>query len=73
MDSNGYVIVEAGATELLATYVQIPGEHASTELGADLASKFTTQRFKVVSGSPELHKEVGGAWKRWDSAKTEWV
>lgn len=72
---NGIVTVELDGAELVATFHAT--EEANTFMdfttSADLASKFTTTRFKVEAGKPDLLKEIDGAWKRWDPASNNYV
>ena len=73
--SNGFVTVELDGAELVATYHSTPEANTFVDLttSADLASKFTTQRFKVETGKPDLLKEINGAWMRWDPAMNNYV
>lgn len=66
--SNGFVSVELDGAELIATYHVIAEADVDVDLEAspDLASKFKRVRFRVEAGKPDLYKEIGGAWKRWD-------
>jgi len=72
---NGFVTVEVDGAELLATYHATPEANTFKDLtgSPDLASKFTTTRFKVEVGKPDLLKEINGAWKRWDPASNDYV
>ncbi|MBL9103853.1 MAG: alkaline phosphatase D family protein [Myxococcales bacterium] len=65
---NGFVTVELDGSELVATYHTIAEPDVDVDLEADpeLASKFSTVRFRVEAGKKDLYKEIGGAWKRWD-------
>lgn len=73
--TNGLVTVELDGAELVATYHVIAEANTFIDLttSADLASKFTTERFKVEVGKPDLLKEINGAWKRWDPASNDYV
>jgi len=72
---NGFVTVELDGAELVATYHATEEANTFVDLttSADLASKFTTERFKVEVGKPDLLKEINGAWKRWDPASNDYV
>jgi len=72
---NGFVTVELDGVEMLTTYHAIDEANIFVDLtkSADLASKFTTTRFKVETGKPDLLKEINGAWKRWDPATNSYV
>ena len=72
---NGFVTVEVDGAELLATYHATPEANTFEDLttSPDLASKFTTTRFKVEVGKADLLKEINGAWKRWDPASNNYV
>lgn len=72
---NGFVTVEVDGAELLATYHATPEANTFEDLttSPNLASKFTTTRFKVEVGKADLLKEINGAWKRWDPASNDYV
>lgn len=72
---NGFVTVEVDGVELVATYHAIEEANTFMDLtaSADLASKFSTTRFKVEAGKRDLLKEINGAWKRWDPASNDYV
>ena len=52
---NGFVTVELDGVEMVTTYHAIDEANIFVDLtkSADLASKFTTTRFKVEAGKPE--------------------
>jgi alkaline phosphatase D len=51
-DSHGFLVVELGAEEAMATFHLIPGAHAETDYGsrptADLTGKFVQRKFRVT-------------------------
>jgi len=65
---NGFATVELDGSELIATFHAIAEADVDVDLedAPDLAGKFFKQRFRVAAGTPDLFKEVGGEWKRWD-------
>ncbi|HMI84626.1 MAG TPA: alkaline phosphatase D family protein [Polyangiaceae bacterium] len=53
-DSHGFLVVELGAEEAIATFHLIAGTNAETDYGtrpADLPAKFAQRKFRVASGS----------------------
>jgi alkaline phosphatase D len=75
-DRYGYVLVEAGATSLEATYHQLALEYLLTDYGErlpELLAAFETERFRVNAGERELYRDFGGEWRRWDRATMTWV
>lgn len=66
--NNGFATIELDGSELIATFHAISEPDVDVDLESDtnLASKFTTVRFRVEAGKPDLYKEVAGQWKRWD-------
>jgi alkaline phosphatase D len=74
--SHGYVVVEAGPKEFVATMHLIPGNQAGNDFTGQEASlaKFIKQlSFKTLAGESELYQQIDGAWKKWDPTKLEWV
>jgi alkaline phosphatase D len=75
-DANGYVVVEAGATELIATYHLIPTLKAKADFTGNESTfeqGITTVRFKTVAGENNLYRDFDGTWKRWDQATVTYV
>jgi alkaline phosphatase D len=74
-NKHGYVVIEAGADELVATYHMIDAKHAQTDLGtgSGLTTHFEQQRFRVKSGTHALDAEIDGAWQQWSKATMTWV
>jgi alkaline phosphatase D len=75
-DKNGFIIVEAGSTELVATYHMIPSNDAQIDYTADvsgLESKVSKARFKTVAGENNLYRDFNGVWKRWDQETLTYV
>lgn len=73
---HGFCVVEASATELVATMHALDGKECATDqtgAGAALLDKLERMRFKTVAGGSDLYKEIDGAWKRWDPAALAWV
>ncbi len=72
---NGFATVELDGAEMVTTYHVIEEADVLVDFAAsaDLASKFTTVRFKVEAGRPDLLKEINGAWKRWDPTSNDYV
>jgi alkaline phosphatase D len=74
--SHGYVVIEAGATELVATMHLIPGNQVSTDYTgkeAKLAPFLKAVSFKTMVGGNELYQQLDGAWKKWDPTTLSWV
>lgn len=75
-DKHGYIKVEANATEIIATYTQVPSNATLTDytmLVMDLELKVSSERFKSVAGSNDLYMEIDGNWKKWDAMTRSWV
>jgi alkaline phosphatase D len=73
---HGFCVAEASATELVVTMHAVAGQEVATDqtgAGPALLAKFQKLRFKTVAGASDLHKEIDGAWKRWDAATQTWV
>lgn len=72
---NGFATVELDGAEMVTTYHVIEEADVLVDFtaSADLAGKFTTVRFKVEAGKPDLLKEINGAWKRWDPTSNDYV
>jgi hypothetical protein len=54
----------------------VTGQEVTTDQtgsGPALLAKVQKTRFKTVAGASDVHKEIDGAWKRWDSATQAWV
>jgi alkaline phosphatase D len=74
--AHGYVVVEAGASELVATMNMIPGSRVSTNFTGDedkLAAFVKKATFKTVTGESELYQQLDGAWKKWDPTSQSWI
>jgi len=74
--SHGYVVVEAGAKELVATMHLIPGNQVINDYTGkeETLAKFLKQlTFKTVVGGNELYQQIDGAWKKWDPTTLDWV
>jgi alkaline phosphatase D len=74
--ANGYVLVEAGAKEIVATMHMIPGTRVETDFTGqeDKLATFTkTATFKTIVGESELYQQVDAAWKKWDPKTQTWV
>jgi len=70
---NGFVVVEVGATELLADYYRIKEEEVKNDHSGDsqaaLDKLFTVVTFKTVAGGHDLlMKQDDGKFKKWNSA-----
>jgi alkaline phosphatase D len=74
---HGFATVELDGAELVATYHVLAEADVLADLSdlpaAELAAKFTTVRFKVEAGKPDLFKEDDGQWQRWDPAQGAYV
>jgi alkaline phosphatase D len=73
---HGFCVAEAGASELVVTMHALAGQEVATDqtgAGPALLAKVQKTRFKVVAGASDVHKEIDGAWKRWDAATQTWV
>ena len=71
---HGVTIVEAGGSELNASQLQIDSTEVTKDLtAAEVAEKFTEERFRVNSGSPDLFQEQKGVWMKWDPVSQTWV
>ncbi|MED5464223.1 MAG: alkaline phosphatase D family protein [Myxococcota bacterium] len=73
-DKNGFIVIKASATELVATLHMIDGKHATTHQGegAALNALFETTRFRVKAGSHQLHLEESGALRAWCTETAQW-
>ncbi|APR86864.1 Phosphodiesterase/alkaline phosphatase D [Minicystis rosea] len=79
--SNGYVVVEAGAAELVARYniiLEVEVKNDYTGQLEQLNQRFKRLQFKTIAGGADLYqdmsgKELTGDWKKWDSTTQEWV
>lgn len=72
---HGYVMVEVSADELVASFRRLSPEYVAEDYSdrpEDLASAYSTQRFKVVAGESELYKNESGEWVRWNPHAFEW-
>jgi phosphodiesterase/alkaline phosphatase D-like protein len=72
---HGFGLIEAGPSELVCELHHIAQELASQDLTAEqnLGDRFEILRFRVLEGSPELYREVQGAWRRWDMERFAFV
>ncbi|MEI9948673.1 MAG: hypothetical protein WDO74_06730 [Pseudomonadota bacterium] len=80
---NGFAVFEANAERLTATLLSLPTTAVATaptavatapaQLGVDLASLFSEQRFEVAAGAPDLWRDHDGVRERWDIRATAWV
>ena len=74
--SHGYMVVEAGAKELVTTMTLIPGNQVGTDYTdkeATLAKFIKQLTFKTMVGESELYQQISGAWKKWDPTTQEWI
>ena len=74
--ANGYVVVEAGAKELVATMHMIPGNQIGKDFSGDeatLAKFIKVATFKTLPGESELYQQLEGAWKKWDPTTQAWI
>lgn len=74
--SHGYVVVEAGPKELVATMNLIPSNQVSTDFTgqeATLAKFIKKIPFKTLVGETELYQQIDGAWKKWDPTTLSWI
>lgn len=74
--ANGFVVVEASAGELVATFHAIPEGAVTIDFTgkpAELAAIVQKTRLRVLPGENELYREIEGAWRRWDPATRSWV
>ena len=74
--ANGYVLVEAGPKELVATMNMIPGTRVTTDFTGqeDTLTPFIKKvSFKTIAGESELYQQIDGAWKKWDPTKQTWA
>ncbi len=73
---HGFCVAEASATELVVTMHALASQEVTndqTASGPALLAKVQKTRFKTVAGASDVHKEIDGAWKRWDAATKTWV
>ncbi len=66
---NGFMIVEAGADELVVTLRRIASAEVATDYTDkldELLGKYKETRFRALPGDKEIYQEEGGAWKKWD-------
>lgn len=69
LDRNGCTLIEVDGESLRADFLLIdPADlrQRAEALSGSLASRFTRERFRVLSGSKELEREVDGAFAKWD-------
>jgi alkaline phosphatase D len=74
--ANGYVVVEAGSKELVATLRMIAGNQVGNDFSGqeENLAKFTkTATFKTIAGESELYQQLDGAWKKWDPTTQAWI
>lgn len=74
--ANGYMLVEAGAKELVATMHMIPGSRVTTDFSGQedtLTPFIKTASFKTITGESEIYQQLEGAWKKWDPTKQTWA
>jgi alkaline phosphatase D len=74
ISSHGYAIAEVEAGELRTTFYGYPYERVHEQLYGDgeLEPLIHTNRFRVVAGSRDLHRERNGAWQRWNPSTRQW-
>lgn len=72
---HGFAIAEVDGATFTATMFITPEENVLTEHydDPDLASLFTTERFKVEAGSRTLWRDFAGVWKMWNATARDWV
>src|SRR6188768_398160 len=66
---NGFGVFEANAERLSAKLLTLPSSAVATapaELGVDLSSLFSEQRFEVSAGAADLFRDQEGVRERWD-------
>jgi alkaline phosphatase D len=74
--ANGYIVVEAGAKELVVSMHMIAGNQVGKDFSGDettLAKFFKVATFKTITGESELYQQLDGAWKKWDPATLAYI
>jgi len=73
---NGFAVFEADAQRLTAQLLSLPASAVATataQLGVDLASLFSEQRFEVAAGRADLLRDADGVRERWDVTAMAWI
>lgn len=73
---NGCTVVEVDGQALRAELLMIAASDVrlpAKNLPGSLASRFTSQRLRVRSGSKTLERELNGTFSRWDIESASWV
>lgn len=74
LSKNGFTIIDVDGEALRAELLMIASaELKQRALSGSLASHFTSERFRVQSGSKTLEREQAGAFTRWDTESASWV
>jgi alkaline phosphatase D len=74
--ANGYVVVEAGARELAATYVMLDEAEARVDYTGrvpELLGRLSRVELRTAAGGSELFRRASGVWKKWDPSARAWV
>ena len=74
--ANGYIVVEAGAKELVVSMHMIAGNQIGKDFSGDeatLAKFFKVATFKTITGESELYQQLDGAWKKWDPTTQAYI
>jgi alkaline phosphatase D len=75
-NKHGYVVIEASAAEMVATYTMIAANVTKIDYTGDVAgveAATEKMRFRAVAGENNLYQDFAGAWKRWDQETRAWV
>jgi alkaline phosphatase D len=76
LSKNGFSIIDVDGDALRAELLMIPAADlklAPSELSGPLERRFTSERFRVQSGSKTLEREKDGVYTRWDTESASWV
>ncbi len=70
---NGFAIADVSAEEFAMTFYGTDQRTASDDLPDDeIDAAFAETRFRVPTGTSDLHMEIDGVWNRWDP-ESGWV
>lgn len=74
--AHGFMTCEVDAEHFDATFYMVPAAEVATQFDGDddaLVELFATDKFRVASGSPELHHQgEDGTWLVWDPDALAW-
>lgn len=74
LSKNGCTIVEVDGDAFRTELLMIsPKDLASKALSGSLASRFTSERFRVRAGTKVLERQQGATFTRWDSESASWI